>query len=165
MLPGLDDLTEKIRSAVSEDDPTAFLLAEHDWLRDVLDVYRNELQTPGRLAEIHAAMLDLKPKLELHIRREEEAFFPAIEEFMQESGQGSTFDMYGEHDAIRIRMEELLRALDRPSMESSAYSAFSRSLLVHFENEEELIFAEAPSHLSESARRDVLRQFEAMHED
>ncbi|HEX5368342.1 MAG TPA: hemerythrin domain-containing protein [Dehalococcoidia bacterium] len=162
MLPGLDVLTEKTLAAIAAEDPTAILLADHEWLRDVIEAYRHQLGTPGNLAEVQAAMLELKPRLELHIRREEEAYFPAVEAFMQESGQGSTFDMYGEHDAIRIRLEELLIALDRQSMESHAYGAFSRSILVHFENEEELIFAEAPAHLTDSACRDILKLFEAL---
>ena len=159
MLPGLDVLAEKTRLATAQADPTAILLADHEWLRDVLDEYRSVLATPGRLAEVHGAMTELKPRLELHIKREEDAYFPAVEGFMRESGQGSTFDMYGEHDAIRIRLDELLIALDRQSMEAHAYSAFARSLLVHFENEEELIFAEAPIHLTDSARQSVIEKF------
>ena len=162
MLPGLDALAKKTRTAMEDGDPTAILLADHEWLRDLLDEYRRRLDKPGSLAEVHAAILELKPRLELHIRREEEAYFPAVEDFMRESGQGSTFDMYGEHDAIRIRLDELLRALDQQSMESHAYGAFSRSLLIHFENEEELIIAEAPEHLTDAARRDILKQFEAI---
>jgi hypothetical protein len=162
MLPGLELLVEKRRAFAEAGDPTAILLADHEWLRDLLDEYRAYVANPARLSEVHAAMLEVRPRLELHIRREEEAYFPAIEAFMQESGQGSTFDMYGEHDAIRIRIEELLVALDGQSGASRAYGAFARSLLIHFDNEEELIFSEAPKHLTEQARQEVITQFRAL---
>ncbi len=159
VLPGLDQLEVTAAEATAANDPTAFLLAEHEWLRALLEAYRPAVARGEKLAEVHEAIRELKGRLDLHIRREEEAYFPAVEGFMAESGQGSTFDMYGEHDAIRIRLDELLIALDRQSMESHAYGAFSRSLLVHFENEEELIFAEAPAHLTEEARRQIIEKF------
>lgn len=162
MLPGLDTLETKIRAATEAEDPTALLLADHDWLRDLLETYRERVRSDERLKEVYEAIRELKPRLELHIRREEEAYFPAIEEFIVESGQGSTFDMYGEHDAIKIRLEQLLTALERQSGVVDAYGALRRSLLIHFENEEDLIFREAPQHLTMEARREVMRRFEAL---
>lgn len=162
MLPGLSDLEEKTRDAIAATDPTAFLLAEHAWLRELLDAYRAQARSGEQPGEVLEAMREMQPMLELHIRYEEEAYFPAIEDLMQEAGQGSTFDMYGEHDAIKIRLEQLLAALEGRSGVAAAYGAFSRSLLVHFENEEELIFAEVPTRLSEDARRDVLQAFDAL---
>jgi iron-sulfur cluster repair protein YtfE (RIC family) len=164
MLPGLYVLEEKTLAATNAEDPTALLLADHEWLRTVIEEYRVKVRSPELLAEVHKAMLELKPALELHIKREEEAYFPALEEYMQESGQGSTFDMYGEHDAIKIRMEQLLQALHQPAGARDAYSALARSLLVHFENEEELIFAEAPSHLTDEARRSILQLFSSLQD-
>jgi iron-sulfur cluster repair protein YtfE (RIC family) len=162
MLPGLDDLAAKTSAATVAVDPTSFLLADHAWLRDVLETYRPLASAADHLDEVREAITDLKPLLDLHIRREEDAFFPAIEPFMIESGQGSIFDMYGEHDAIRIRLDQLLGALGQGVGAGSAYAAFSRSLLVHFENEEELIFAEASQHLSPGACGDILKRFDEL---
>ena len=163
-LPGLGELTADTQKALDALDPTAYLLAGHAWLRSVIATYRT-LVRDGERAGLVADMEELSTALELHIRREEEAYFPAVEEVMVESGQGSTFDMYGEHDAIRIRLGELLDTLSKGAPDaSSAFGAFSRSLLVHFENEEELIFAEVPGHLSEEQRRDILRQFTRLAE-
>jgi hypothetical protein len=81
---------------------------------------------------------------------------------MEELGQGSTFDMYGEHDAIRIRADELQTAIAGGLGIDGAFSAFARSLLIHFENEEELIFAEAPGHLDPDARVEILAKFAAL---
>jgi len=162
MLPGLETLEAKVREALAMEDPTAMLLADHAWLRRLLEELRPLAGLAERFDDVREAVLELKPRLELHIRREEEAFFPAIEPFMREAGQGSTFDMYGEHDAIRIRLDQLLAALQGRVGVKDAYAAMARSILVHFENEEELIFADAPSHLDEGARREVIRRFEAL---
>jgi hemerythrin-like domain-containing protein len=162
VLPGLKQLEATIAEATRAVDPTAVLLADHEWLRSLLEAHRPSVQRGEKLGEIHAATQALKPRLDLHIRREEQAYFPAVEESLRESGRGSTLDMYGEHDAIRIRLDELLVALDLGTGVADAYAAFSRSLLIHFENEEELVFSEAPAHLSERARRQILSQFEAL---
>lgn len=166
MLPGLDALETKRRAASEQDDPTAFLLADHEWLRDLLETYRSAMKSDDRLEEVRAAMVELQPLLDIHIRLEEEAHFPAIEPLMKETGQGSTFDTsfdtYGEHDAIRTRFGQLLEALERGSEAAAAYAALARSLLVHFENEEDLIFAEAPRHLTPEARREVLDKFDSI---
>jgi len=149
---------QAIAQALRDIDPSAFLLADHAWLRVVLDALD---PGSGQYVDLHEKLEQLVPSIELHIRQEEEFFFPAVEPVMKELGTGSTEDMYGEHDAIRIRIDELFRAFHSPTDINRAYDSFVRSLLVHFENEEELIFAEAPSHLSEMTRREVIAQIEA----
>jgi iron-sulfur cluster repair protein YtfE (RIC family) len=162
MLPGLNELAEKTRAAIAEVDPTAYLLADHDWLRSVLDFYHGLAGIAAERPRVQTDAVEVLRLLELHIRKEEEAYFPAIESVMEELGQGSTFDMYGEHDAIRIRFDELLAALSEGTGIGPAYGALSRSLLIHFENEEELIFAEAPQHLSSETCAAILEQFAAI---
>ena len=122
-------------------DPAALLIADHAWLRLVLDELQPLSHQAGRFIALRDDILELAPAIEAHIRLEEDAFFPAIEPIMRELGQGSTEDMYGEHDGIRIRIDELLRAFHSTEDVAQAYANFSRSLVVHFDNEEELIFA------------------------
>ncbi len=161
-LPGLDELEVEIAHANEAVDPTAILLAEHVWLRALLSGYHESVSKGERLAEIHSSIEALKPLLELHIKREEEVYFPAVEAFVLESGRGSTIDMYGEHDAIRIRIDELLMALGGASHAPAAFAAFSRSLLNHFDNEEELIFTDTPQRLSLVSRNQILAKFRAL---
>jgi hypothetical protein len=162
MLPGLNELAAKTNAAAEAVDPTAYLLADHDWLRFVIDIYHGLAGIAAERTRVQADAAELLRLLELHIRKEEEAYFPAIESVMEELGQGSTFDMYGEHDAIRIRFDELLTALAEGVGIGPAYGALSRSILIHFENEEELIFAEAPQHLSPEVRATILEHFAAI---
>jgi iron-sulfur cluster repair protein YtfE (RIC family) len=158
MLPALDELAANTRAAAEANDPTAYLLAEHAWLRAVLDIYHGLVGIAAERPRVQADAVEMLRLLDLHIRKEEEVYFPAIESVMEELGQGSTFDMYGEHDAIRIRFDEFLSALAEGPGIGSAYGALTRSLLIHFENEEELIFAEAPQHLSSEARTAILEK-------
>jgi hypothetical protein len=68
--------------------------------------------------------------------------------------------MYGEHDAIRIRIEEFQDALVRGRDLTSALAALRRALVVHFDNEEELFFYGPAEQLTQEARRQVLARFE-----
>jgi hypothetical protein len=166
MLPGVEELSANTQQAMEALDPTAFLLADHVWLRAVLTAYRSLVRIDGERDAVREGMEELSVALDLHIRREEEVYFPAVEDVMVELGQGSTFDMYGEHDAIRIRLEELLKTLrDGVPGAVSAFGALSRSLLIHFENEEELIFAEVPERLSEETCRVILQGFIRLAEE
>ena len=158
-LPRLDELTAATEAAIEAVDPTAYLLADHDWLRSLIEIYRGLAVVEAERGRVKVDAVEILRLLDIHIRKEEEAYFPAIEGVMEELGQGSTFDMYGEHDAIRIRFDELLTALEKGSGIGGAYGALARSLLIHFENEEELIFAEAPEHLSQDTRAEILAKF------
>jgi hypothetical protein len=158
-LPGSDEQAAARRSALDAVDPTAYLLADHAWLRGVIAELRPASSLPSALPALRESAAALVPRIETHIRLEEEAYFPAIEAAMQALGQGSTFDMYGEHDAIRIRSEELIEALGRTNDVPHAFANFARSLLIHFDNEEELVFAEAPESLTAMQRREIIEHF------
>jgi hypothetical protein len=147
-LPKIDELESGRSRAISDRDPTAYLLADHAWLRLVLDAYQHVIRSAEGQAQVRDQFEAFEDALDLHIRLEEDVYFPAVETVMEELGQGSTFDMYGEHDAIRIRMGELLEALSDGRGSPDAFAALKRSLVIHFENEEELIFAEVPPHLT-----------------
>ena len=164
-LPHANDHKRARTKAIEAVDPASYLLADHAWLRSVLGDLEHLSDESGRLGELHAGILELAPLIDTHIRLEEEAFFPAIEEFVRKSRRGSTEDMYGEHDAIRIRLEQLLAALSHYGSTASAeLAAFSRSLLNHFDNEEELLFTDLLDQLSDATRQDVLSKFASISE-
>lgn len=158
-LPGLPALDQAIAAAEAANDPAGLLLAEHEWLRQVLDELQPLSLQAGRFSQLREDILELAPVLDTHIKLEEDAFFPAIEPIMRRLGRGSTEDMYGEHDAIRIRIDELLAVFHTTGDVATAYANFVRSLVVHFENEEELIFADAPQHLDVPTRQQILEMF------
>jgi len=161
-LPGYQDHETARLAAEEANDPAALLLADHAWLRLVIDELQPLSQQAGQFIQLRENVLELAPAIEAHIRQEEEAFFPAIEQIMRELGQGSTEDMLGEHDAIRIRIDELLKAFHTAADVGHAYANFARSLLVHFDNEEELIFEEAPKRLDWETRQQLLERFKPL---
>jgi hemerythrin-like domain-containing protein len=160
-LPGTEKLAENLAVAVQANDPTGFLLADHEWTRDILDVFRASAVN-GALMLSTEDVEELVSFIDLHIRREEDAYFPALESIVRQMRLGSTEEMYGEHDAIRICLEELQHAVARRDEVTSQLAALRRSLLVHFENEEELYFREPASRLTDEARREVITGFEAL---
>jgi hemerythrin-like domain-containing protein len=157
-LPERESLSANVTAASTANDPTAYLLAEHEWTRVVLDDLHGRLGAGGPGLSMDDAEA-LKHFVDLHIRREEEVFFPALEPIVRAMGLGSTEDMYGEHDAIRIRLEELEDAIARSHLNEDHLAALRRSLLVHFDNEEELLFYEPASRLSEELRQNVIEGF------
>ena len=161
-LPGLEEYRTQAEAARSALDPTAFLLADHEWLRFLLAELRPRAADSAQAAELHAIIEALEPLLDRHIRQEEEAYFPVVDRHVRELTEGATEDMYGEHDAIRVALSDLLGALARGREATTAYAAFTRSLLVHFENEEELIFGEAAERLSKAERRAILEKFDSL---
>jgi len=144
-LPGSERHAAARAAAAEANDPAALLIADHEWLRLVVDELRPMSQQAGQFNALRDDILQLAAAIELHIRLEEDAFFPAIEPIIRKLGQGSTEDMYGEHDGIRIRIDELLRSFHLSGDVTHAYLNFVRSVVVHFDNEEELIFAKAHS--------------------
>ena len=156
-----EQLEKAQAESIAEGDATAFLMAEHDWLRSALLEMK---ATVGRkeFEPLQASLSSISERLDLHIRKEEEVFFPAIEPQMLEAGQGSTFDMYGEHDAIRIRRDQLVRALASQADIAGSFAAFERSITIHFENEEDLIFADAPGWLTKEQGSDLIQKMQAL---
>jgi len=158
-------LTEAQQEATNAGDATGFLIAEHEWLRAALYDLRSMAETADADAgaEAFGAYLgEVSAQLDLHIRKEEEVFFLAIEPQMLEEGQGSTFDMYGEHDAIRIRRDELVAAVGKRAGIRGAFASFARSITVHFENEEELVFADAPGWITKEQGADLISKMQAL---
>jgi hemerythrin-like domain-containing protein len=160
MLPGFEEHRSTVEAAKALADPTGVLLADHEWVRYLLKEFRKPASSPDGGGELLEFCSSFEPLLDLHIRQEEEAYFLVVEPYVLRLTEGSTEDMYGEHDAIRVALSDLLAALARQHEVAVAYSALERSLLVHFENEEELVFAEAPSQLSHGERLEILERFE-----
>ena len=144
-------------AASAAGDPVALLLAEHEWLRSII------IETDKRLD----GGLDLGSEqyrqrqqviwsiIDSHIHKEEDVVFPALDGLFAENERSDiqTETMYGEHDAIRIRFEDLQEVLDVGEDPRQAFRHLWKALTVHFDNEEQYIF--------EPARPLITRQFGA----
>jgi iron-sulfur cluster repair protein YtfE (RIC family) len=126
--------------------------------------------------------------VELHARKEDEAFFPAVEAVLG-SGFGPTEVMRSEHRTIRAQGELLqktlreLRTIDHPALEAKrealrvllepgptdglALPKTAREILelldTHFAKEEQILFPLARQILDATAKASVAAAFEGMH--
>lgn len=152
--------------AVSNDDPTAVLLAEHAWLRSILLELDKALRrdTSADRPRLRSQLEPLRGLLELHIRREEDLYFPAVEPLLGSGGKEAIADMYGEHDAIRIRFDQFAEALHAGQEVAPALRGLEKSLVVHFDNEEELIFEEVAGRLTRESGRELVASMQRIEE-
>lgn len=178
-------------------DPIEQLLEEH---REIM----------GRLVEVRAATQELSERgqaaldrslpvlrrfgelmattVELHARKEDEAFFPAVEAMLG-SGFGPTEVMRSEHRTIRAQGQLLqktlreLQTIDHPALEAKreelrillepgpadalALPETAREILelldTHFAKEEQILFPLARQILDDTAKASVAAAMQGMH--
>jgi iron-sulfur cluster repair protein YtfE (RIC family) len=176
-------------------DPVQHLLDEHRRIMDQVADLRGVVADLGKRGD--AAVADAMPvlgrigrmmetELALHARKEDEAFFPALEAALGEPG-GPFQVMRAEHEAIYGEGERLRRTLhelhdvEHPRIEAgaermralavtggpaAALKANAEEIILlldaHFRKEEEVLFPMAPSLLDARALDDVGGRIEAM---
>ena len=178
-------------------DPVDHLLAEHREIMARLVEVRTATQ---ELSDRGQAALDsslpvlrrfgelMATTIELHARKEDEAFFPAVEAVLG-SGFGPTEVMRSEHRTIRAQGELLqktlgeLRTIDHPALEAKrealrvllqpgptdglALPKTAREILelldTHFAKEEQILFPLARQILDATAKASVAAAIEGMH--
>ncbi len=137
-LPELRGLHEDREAAYRRGVPAAALLAEHAWLEEAL-------LSLAELAGERTAFLDafgtVAAVLALHIRKEEEVYFPPLREAYATLGRDAAVidEMLGEHDGIALRRQAVESAPDEPGALERALRGLTHALAVHFENEEESV--------------------------
>lgn len=159
-LPSLDSLAERRRDTYRRNDPTATLVAEHEWLENALIALRTMASCPGRMGP---GLTTVFRELEIHIRKEEDVYFPALAVAYKAAGRhkGLIDDMIGEHDGIRVRREELESAIAGQRPLDRAIAAFNHALAVHFEHEEDWVLAGAVELLAARAA-EIVENFERL---
>ncbi len=130
--------------AARDGDPVGILMAEHEWLRSIIAETDRSLDEGASLGsqERREQQAVIWGHIDSHIRKEEEAVFPALDVAFADIGRTDvqSEDMYGEHDAIRMRYEQLQDVLDAGKEPDTAYRHLWRALTIHFDNEEEYLF-------------------------
>jgi hemerythrin-like domain-containing protein len=161
-----DAYERELEIAVANDDPTAVLLAEHAWLRSILaELDRGQRRdTSADRPGLRSQLEPLRGLLELHIRKEEDLYFPAVQSLLGVRGEQAIADMYGEHDAIRIRYDQFADALHAGQEVAHELSSLEKSLVVHFDNEEELIFEEVSGRLTRESGRELVASMQRIEE-
>jgi iron-sulfur cluster repair protein YtfE (RIC family) len=131
--------------AYRKGEATAILLADHDWLRAALAELRPRALAAGERADLEALAESIWQGIQEHSQVEEQIYFPGVERLLAEAGRHNPMvqAMAAERDALPERYRQLQQSLALSTELLPAIDAFARALLVHFDNEEDLVFEEA----------------------
>jgi iron-sulfur cluster repair protein YtfE (RIC family) len=135
---------------------TDVLRSAHELYRKLFAEYHGA--SPARKREIFRA---IKKELEIHARIEEELFYPAVVRVRSGEARAIVRDGLEEHQIL----EGLLAEIDQMDAKDQRYDErmthLRESLERHLRDEEERIFAQALSHLSESRLEKIGTDMEA----
>jgi len=124
---------------------TDVLKNAHELFRKLFTEHRGS--SPDKKREIFRT---LKRELEIHARIEEELFYPAVVKLRSSEARAIVRDGLEEHQIL----EGLLAEIDQMDVKDQGYderiAALRESLERHLRDEEDRIFAQALSHLSEA---------------
>lgn len=156
-----DAYQEESGVAAARGDPTALLMSEHNWLRTVLASVEKVLRIDAEtaLASLESNLQKVKAFMYVHIRKEEDIYFPALES--QLAAEGLAVDLqslYAEHDAVQEWQDRFLHTLISAKGVLPAFYSFHNALVRHFNNEEELVFERAPAMLTPEAGREMVEK-------
>ncbi|GBD13720.1 hypothetical protein HRbin24_01759 [bacterium HR24] len=152
----LADLAARRLAAYRAGDATGILMADHDWLRPALAELRSRARDGADASVLQRLAGAVWEVVDGHSRVEEEVYFPAVDRLLAEAGRPNpmVMAMAAEHDALPDRHRRLVEALAAGKDPLPAIDAFSRALLIHFDNEEDLVFEDAREALQgEEGRR------------
>jgi hemerythrin-like domain-containing protein len=126
-------------------DPTAMLMVDHEWLRAALAELRQRALSGVEAAEFAEVVGLVWQVVDEHSRLEEELYLDAVDEALSRHGRQNPMvqAMKAEHDALPDRYRQLQAALSGQGDVVRALDGLTRALLVHFDNEEDLVFQEA----------------------
>ncbi|GBD13559.1 hypothetical protein HRbin24_01591 [bacterium HR24] len=159
----LADLAARRLAACRAGDPTGILMADHEWLRPALAELRARARDGVDASALERLVSAIWEVVDSHSRVEEELYFPAVDRLLAEAGRPNpmVMAMAAEHDALPDRRRQLLEALAAGRDPLPAIDAFSRALLVHFDNEEDLVFEDAREVLKGEEGRRLARAMAA----
>jgi iron-sulfur cluster repair protein YtfE (RIC family) len=135
---------------------TDVLRSAHEQFRHLFAEYQGA--PPARKREIFRS---IKGELEIHTRIEEELFYPAVVRVRSDEARAIVRDGLEEHQTL----EGLLAEIDQMDTADQGYderiTALRENVERHLRDEEERIFAQALSHLSEARLEKIGSDMEA----
>ena len=135
---------------------TEVLRSAHELFRRLFAEHRGS--SPDKKRQIFRT---IKKELEIHARIEEELFYPAVVKLRSGEARAIVRDGLEEHQAL----EGLLAEIDQMDVKDQRYderiSALRDSLERHLRDEEDRIFTQALSHLSDARLEKIGSDMEA----
>lgn len=159
-----EEFARDLAQARANEDPTALLLADHKWLRTALRQLETLLAESGEAAisALRDDLGEMATLIAVHMRQEEDAYFPAVRPLVSEEARKWIATAYPEHDTIRDCQEDFLNDIDEGTSLSIDFRAYQSALSQHFTNEEEFIFPEVPAILAKDAAKRLLAEMERL---
>jgi hemerythrin superfamily protein len=113
-------------------DPTQLLKRQH---RQVESLFKKLLKTE-EADERQTLVEEIRRNLALHMRLEEEVFYPAVREIETKKAEETVLEAYEEHHVAKLAMEELPR-VDPSDERFRAKATVLQELIKHHVDEEE----------------------------
>lgn len=154
-----DELQQAVELADTGPDAVALLQAQHERFRELFTEFRGLAKRPSQKKQ--DLVRTMITELVKHAEIEEQVFYPAVREEVDGVADLVDEDLE-EHHAAELLMDEL----DRMSAEATRYDAKVTVLIEnvehHMEEEEEDLFPEVRTQLSEARRRELGDAMEKM---
>jgi hemerythrin-like domain-containing protein len=153
----------EMSDAAAAGDPTAMLMADHNWIRTIFDeMTRRMANDQSSIAELLPGLKEMATALDVHIRQEEDVYFPAVKPRV--SGRAKTWiaAAFPEHEVIRMTEDDFLDAVERRRDLTTDFRSFHSALIQHLDNEEEFIFPEVTANLDHEAARGLTLEMQRL---
>ncbi len=127
--------------------------------RDFLNATRQ-----GDWENARKSFLEFSLGLRRHIQAEEEILFPLFEEKTGMHDSGPTFVMRSEHERVKELLNDILENIDKKDAEGAEKRAgeLTVALSDHNMKEEQILYPESDSFLSEAERVQVVKKAQAI---
>ena len=146
-----------------ERDVTDYMQADHSRLDKILEAFQ-EARKGEKWGEALIAFKEFDMGLRRHIQAEEEVLFPLFEEKTGMTDGGPTFVMRMEHTDIRDFLEKIKAATEAKDGDAAAEATqmLTATLTDHNMKEEQILYPESDSFLSEAERKDFIRKAQVL---
>jgi hemerythrin-like domain-containing protein len=136
------------------------LIEEHDTIRDLFD----QFEDAGDRA--YKAKKDIADsaieEILMNAKEEEEILFPALEGKVDKDTHEMVLELVAEHRATDFMIEQIQQTRPEDETFSPKFKAMMESLRHHYEEEEEDVFPEAESALSEDELEELGEQMDGL---
>jgi len=144
-------------------DVTDYMQEDHSRLDVILGAFQEAVKA-GNWGEALSSFREFDLGLRRHIQGEEEVLFPTFEEKTGMTDAGPTFVMKMEHTDIRDFLDKIMAATEAKDSEAAeqATDMLTATLADHNMKEEQILYPESDSFLSEAERKDFINKAQVL---
>lgn len=153
----------EMNEATAVDDPTAMLVADHNWIRTIFhELTRHMTADPQGVRALLPGLQHMGKLLDIHIHQEEDVYFPAVKPLVSDRAKTWIAAAFPEHEVIRMTEDDFLESVERRKDLTTDFRSFQSALIQHLDNEEEFIFPEVTANLDYEAARGLAQEMQRL---